>query len=132
MSDPICCKHLNEQWSFEIGVCNAFAEYRTFCDRVSLRNNKTLPCFNLDIHCSKREWPTDEEIALEASAFEGMMEDDLAISAFLKSRRDTVERDKMHKEACPVCGGELSFIVSSHNGHAAGQCDTEGCLNFRE
>jgi hypothetical protein len=33
---------------------------------------------------------------------------------------------------CPACKGRLSYVISPYNGHIWGQCNTSGCLSWRQ
>lgn len=84
--------------------------------------------------CPCREVPTEEEVQASRREAEDQLSKTLtAIKVAGEWRvRPKPSVDRYGTVECPICKGKLHLSQSSCNGHVHGQCETEGCVSWRE
>lgn len=116
------CIHFNGIMNKE---CNAGINY----DEFKLDRPFKFPCLKQGGKCSHAKFRTEEEVdeyvkSIEDRGVKAMV----AISAI----KDHHTRTKQPTGKVPCqCGGELSYVVASVNGHVWAKCNTCG-ISFNE
>ncbi|HXJ73244.1 MAG TPA: hypothetical protein VNM37_10330, partial [Candidatus Dormibacteraeota bacterium] len=93
---------------------------------------RRVPCFAKNdpasFACPVRQFPTPEEVAKADADFkvqvDAVMKVMEAIGKAPKGGYGTVP--------CPKCGGTISWVASSYNGHRHAACETPDCIQVME
>lgn len=122
---PASCKHFT---GVQHDACAAGVVYDAVRDdspehpTFKLR----LPCFNCDIPCASRVFPTPEEVAAEEARWAAAMERVATARAAIVTRHGKA-RGLAGDLSCPNCAdGTLRYSIAG-NGHIHAACSTPDC-----
>lgn len=116
--------------------CKAGVNLRKTFDDTTPGIGKRIPCIQdgRDRYpCSGLHLPTAEDLANEESKIDALIASYEKVGTLVKTLKAEHRKDDwIGCVECPVCGGQLHIVISNYNGHARGQCETIGCVNFME
>jgi hypothetical protein len=112
-------------------TCKAGVEYNQVTTGEG-RPSKRLPCFNAELQCEKREYPTQEELdAWDREINEQFEKTTQARGAIIKHAGG--KRGVSGDLPCPVCdSGTLKYSIAMSNGHVWASCTTSDCVAWME
>ena len=118
-------------------ACEAGVPYDRFRESPKYGTSKEwLPCLRDGecVECDKRRWPTEAEVAAEVEEIRGTTERTMkamaVIAADAKARNLGIDNGGSGVVPCPVCGGQISYLVAALNGHFAASCSGQDCVGF--
>lgn len=120
--------------------CKAGIVYLTVKSQAPDRTGfGSYPCFREGegVPCSKRHFPTAEEVEAEVAEHDAHWE---KLKAGMLACQEDAKKHGYKKGSggrgsipCPACGtGELFYSVAGYNGHMHGKCSTPDCLSWMQ
>lgn len=115
-----------------VTVCKAGVVYASIAQDGAEPLFRRLPCRGSGPSlCSRREFPTVEEISSWKAKLRERVTATLAACAIIAELRAD-HGTTAGSIDCPLCDNKLQYSIASSNGHISGACSTKDCLSWTQ